>query len=199
MAKSATLQTIADKLNVSRSTVSRVLNGTYHENGISEATAKIVIAKANDLKYIKNESARLLRTQKTNTIGVIVRDITNPFYSEFVKIIENLLYTRGYTVIICNTNYDFISEQGHINSLLSRKVDGIVWSPVGNSYKNILFVRERNVPIILFDSIVDSIDTDCIVVNNELGVNKAVDYLITVRGHRNNEDVSKSSNPITDI
>lgn len=183
LVKSTTLQTIADELHLSRSTVSRVLSGNYKKHGISKSTSEAVIAKANDLKYIKNESARSLRTQKTNTIGVIVRDITNLFYSQFVKNIEYHLYVKGYTVIICNTDYDLAKERGHIENLLSRKVDGIIWSPIEKSNDNIMFVKERNIPLILFDCKIDMIESDFVVVDNEISVTNAVDYLIAL-GHR---------------
>ena len=97
----ATLQTIADKVNVSRSTVSRVLNNIWKKYGISQVTADKITSLAKDLHYIKNEAARSLRAKKTFTIGVVIRDITNPFYSQLVKFVESALYTKGYTIIIC--------------------------------------------------------------------------------------------------
>jgi len=106
----ATLQTIADMVNVSRSTVSRVLNNKWKKHGICQATADKITSRAKELHYLKNEAARSLRDKKTFTIGVIVRDITNLFYSQLVKFVESALYTKGYTIIICNTSYDLDRE-----------------------------------------------------------------------------------------
>lgn len=141
------------------------------------------MAKAQELNYIKDEGARSLRMKKTSIIGVIVRDITNPFYSQFVKEIEDALYKRGYTIMICNTGYDLEKEKGHINVLLSRKVDGIILSPTQESNDNIIMIKKHNMPLILFDCKISGIDVDSILVDNETGAKEAVEYLISV-GHK---------------
>ncbi len=179
----ATLQTIADKVNVSRSTVSRVLNNKWKKYGISQVTADKITSLAKDLHYIKNEAARSLRAKKTFTIGVVIRDITNPFYSQLVKFVESALYTKGYTIIICNTGYDLDKENGHINVLLSRRVDGIILSPIQNSIENISIIKDRNVPLALFDCKIDKFDADYILVDNEAGTMEAVNHLIA-QGHK---------------
>jgi len=179
----ATLQTIADMVNVSRSTVSRVLNNKWKKHGISQATADKITSRAKELHYLKNEAARSLRKKKTFTIGVIVRDITNPFYSQLVKFVESSLYTKGYIIIICNTNYDLDRESGHINVLLSRRVDGIILSPIQKSIKNIFKIKDRNVPLALFDCKINKFDADYILVDNEAGTMEAVNHLIA-HGHK---------------
>ena len=178
-----TLQTIADSVHVSRSTVSRVLNRQWKENGISEATARVIIAKAQELSYIKNESARSLRAKRTFTVGEVVRDITNTFYAQIIKFIEEAFYSKKYIIIICNTNYDLNKESGHINALLSRKVDGIILSPVQKSIDNILLIKKQNVPLVLFDSKIEGIEADYVVVDSETGSEEAVSHLISL-GHR---------------
>lgn len=177
-----TLQTIADLVNVSRSTVSRVLNNKWKEYGISQVTANKITSRAENLHYLKNEAARSLRKKKTFTIGVIVRDITNPFYSQLVRFVESALYTKGYTIIICNTGYDLDKEKGHINVLLSRRVDGIILSTIQKSIENISIINERNVPLALFDCQIDGFEADSILVDNEAGTMGAVNYLIS-QGH----------------
>ena len=179
----ATLQTIANIVKVSRSTVSRVLNNKWEDYGISQATADKIISKAKDLHYIKNEAALSLRLKKTFTIGVIVKDITNPFYSQLVKFVENALYTKGYNIIICNTGYDLDKENGHINILLSRWVDGIILSPIQKSIENISIIKFRNVPLVLFDCNIDEMKADYVLVDNEAGTMKAIEYLIS-QGHK---------------
>ncbi len=178
-----TLQTIADLVHVSRSTVSRVLNRQWKENGISEATAKVIIAKAQELSYVKNESARSLRAKRTFTVGVVVRDITNTFYAQIIKFIEEAFYTKKYIIIICNTNYDLKKESGHITVLLSRKVDGIILSPVQKSIDNIMRIKKQNVPLVLFDSKIEGIEADYVVVDSETGSEEAVSHLIS-HGHK---------------
>jgi len=170
-------------VNVSRSTVSRVLNNKWKKHGISQATADKITSRAKELHYLKNEAARSLRKKKTFTIGVIVRDITNPFYSQLVKFVESSLYTKGYIIIICNTNYDLDRESGHINVLLSRRVDGIILSPIQKSIKNIFKIKDRNVPLALFDCKINKFDADYILVDNEAGTMEAVNHLIA-QGHK---------------
>ena len=182
MARTVTLQTIADIVGVSRSTVSRVLSDQQMNHRISAGTAESITDTAKELNYIKNEGARSLRVKKTQTIGVIVRDITNPFYSQLVKHIENALYQEGYTVIISSTGYDLNKERGHINLLLSRKVDGIILSPIQKSYENVLLVKEHDLPLVLFDCKIDEIESDYVVVSNESSSVKGVDHLISL-GH----------------
>lgn len=183
MAPTATLQTIADIVGVSRFTVSRVLSDQHRNHRISPSTAKSIIETANGLNYIKNEGARSLRVRKTSTIGVIVRDITNPFYAQIVKHIENALYKEGYTVIISSTGYDLAKEIGHINVLLSRKVDGIILSPIQKSHENVLVITEHDLPLILFDCKIDEVQSDYVVVSNEASSANAVNHLISL-GHR---------------
>lgn len=165
-----TFQVIADAIHVSRSTVSRVLNAQWKEHGISASTALKITTLAKDLRYIKNEAARSLRSKKTFTIGVIIRDITNPFYSQLVKFVESSLYANGYTIIICNTGYDLDKENVLINVLLSRRVDGIILSPIQKSIENISIIKDRNVPLALFDCMIDDFETASMLLPNPLTV-----------------------------
>ena len=181
--KPTTLQVIADSIQVSRSTVSRVLNAQWKEHGISVSTAKKIMAKAKKLNYIKNVGAQSLRAKKTFTIGIIVKDITNPFYSQLVKFVESALYANGYTIIICNTGYDLDKEKTLINVLLSRRVDGIILSPIRKSTENISIIKDQNVPLTIFDCMIDDFEADYILVNNEAGTMEAVNYLIS-QGHK---------------
>ncbi|MCH7574358.1 MAG: LacI family DNA-binding transcriptional regulator [Candidatus Marinimicrobia bacterium] len=183
MVPTVTLQTIADIVGVSRSTVSRVLSDQQNHHRISARTAKSITLTAKELNYIKNEGARSLRVKKTSTIGVIVRDITNPFYAQLVKHIDNALYQEGYTVIISSTGYDLAKERGHISFLLSRKVDGIILSPIQKSYENVLLVKEHDLPLVLFDCKIDEIESDYVVVSNEASSANGVNHLTSL-GHR---------------
>ncbi len=188
-----TLQVIADAIHVSRSTVSRVLNAQWKEHGISASTAHKITTLAKDLRYIKNEAARSLRSKKTFTIGIIVKDITNPFYSQLVKFVESALYVNGYTIIICITGYDLDKENVLINVLLSRRVDGIILSPIQKSIENISIIKDRNVPLVLFDCMIDDFEADYILIDNEAGAKEAVNYLIS-QGHKKIAYIGGNSN-----
>jgi LacI family transcriptional regulator len=161
------------------------LNDRWKEHGISPATAQLIMSKAKELNYIRNEGARSLRARKTFTIGVVVRDITNTFYAQLVKFLEDALFRHGYTVIICNTGYDLDKESKHIKRLLRRRVDGIILSPVqktGESVEDILLIKTHDVPLVLFDCRLDAVEADYVLVDNETGAYEAVKLLISL-GH----------------
>ena len=95
--KKASLKDIAESLGVSKALVSLVLNGKGDERGINKQTQEKVRLKAKELNYIPNQYARGLRIGRTNTIGVIVPDISNVFYGKLCKAIEQEAYAKGIT------------------------------------------------------------------------------------------------------
>ena len=104
--KRVSLADIADSLNVSKSTVSFVLNGKGKQFNISERTQQLILDKAKELNYVPNFFAKGLREGKTSTIGLVLSDISNPFYSEMTKAIQEKLYDLGYSLFIVSTNDD---------------------------------------------------------------------------------------------
>ena len=109
--KKISLKDIAESLGVSKALVSLVLNGKGDERGINKQTQEKVRLKAKELNYIPNQYARGLRVGRTNTIGVIVPDISNVFYGTLFKAIEQVAYSKGYNLIISNTYEDVQKEK----------------------------------------------------------------------------------------
>src|SRR5690606_37346752 len=122
--KKASLKDIAESLGVSKALVSLVLNDKGDERGINKQTQEKVRQKAKELNYIPNQYARGLRIGRTNTIGLIVPDISNSFYGILCKSIEQEAYLRGYNLIISNTYEDSQKEKKLITDLINRNIDG---------------------------------------------------------------------------
>lgn len=119
------IQDVAKKANVGVGTVSRVLNNNRY---VSEKTRKKVEAAIEELQYTPNELARNLYHKKTNTIAVIVPDISNPFYSSLVNEIEQYLRMQGYKTLLCNTVGEKTNEALYLNMLERNMVDGVLTS-----------------------------------------------------------------------
>ncbi|WP_251861385.1 LacI family DNA-binding transcriptional regulator [Clostridium sp. Marseille-Q2269] len=172
--KKISLKEIAELSGVSIATVSRVLNN----NGrFSEETGKRVMDIIKEHDYTVNMAAKSLRVSKSKTIGVIVPDINNEFFSNVVLEIEKFFFDKGYSVFICNTNQDELKEEAYFRSLDSKLVDGIICI---SGRENIpLDVIKRNIPIVCIDRKPKS-DTNAIYVESDhyLGGFMATEELI---------------------
>src|SRR6056300_1240730 len=124
--KKVSLKDIADSLGVSKALVSLVLNGKGDERGINKNTQERVRVKAKELNYVPNQYARGLRVGRTDTIGVIVPDISNAFYGKLCKAIEQEAYRKGFNFIISNTYEDVQKEKKLITDLINRNIDGLI-------------------------------------------------------------------------
>jgi LacI family transcriptional regulator len=124
--KKITIKDIANELNISPSSVSRALSD---EPGVSPSLRKEIVDAAERLNYIPNSSAKSLKTRKTQTVGLIVSDIRNPFFLDFMSGIETVLFPRGYKFIVCDIGEDFEKERVTSNGSTKHVVEGIL-SPV---------------------------------------------------------------------
>ncbi|NSJ92685.1 LacI family transcriptional regulator, partial [Coprococcus sp. MSK.21.13] len=123
--RKVTMMDIAKIANVSKTTVSMVINN--RDSGISKETRKKILDIAEELNYIPNSLARSLSTKKSGTIGIILPDITNPYFSEMARAIEDVANSLGHNVIFCNTDNEEIKEEKYTRLLLSKAVDGIIF------------------------------------------------------------------------
>jgi LacI family transcriptional regulator len=180
---SSTLQDIADKTHVSVSTVSRVLHDTSNKYKISEKTQAKVKQAAKGLGYRVNALARGLRVQKTDEIGVIVPDISNPFFSAVIKSLAGELRKRGYSIVVYDSDEDIAIERSSIKSLLEKQVDGLLIASVGQDFSHIQKIRDAEIPLVMLDRYFEALDVDSISVDNVKGSLLAVNHLIK-EGHR---------------
>ena len=175
--KKISLKDIAESLGVSKALVSLVLNGKGDERGINKQTQERVKLKAKELNYIPNQYARGLRIGRTNTIGVIVPDISNIFYGKLCKAIEQEAYAKGYNLIISNTYEDVYKEKKLITDLINRNIDGLILASSFDSKNELEGLKENNVPLVLVDRVFEGLDVDSVSVSNTDGAEKAVDFL----------------------
>jgi LacI family transcriptional regulator len=175
--KKASLKDIAESLGVSKALVSLVLNGKGDERGINRQTQEKVRVKAKELNYIPNQYARGLRIGRTNTIGVIVPDISNIFYGKLCKAIEHEAYSKGYNLIISNTYEDAQKEKKLISDLINRNIDGLILASSFDDKNEIEGLRQNDFPLILVDRTFENFDVDSITVSNKEGAAKAVEFL----------------------
>ncbi len=176
-----TIQEIAKAANVSPATVSRVMNNSPL---VREDTVKLVRSVMENLGYQPNELARSLRSSNTKTIGVIVSDILNPFYTSVVRGIEDGANASRYNIMLCNTDQKPEKEAQYLNALIAKQVDGII---IASSYgisnydevigtRPVVFIDRRPMPQM-------SMKYDMVLVQNQQGARLAVRHLLD-RGYR---------------
>src|SRR5215212_8209912 len=166
--ETATIKDIAKALNLSTSTVSRALRGSYE---ISPETKKMVLEYAEKINYRPNPIALSLKERRSRSIGVVVSEIANNFFSQAINGIESIAYNRGYHVIITQTHESFDRETANVQHLLSRHVDGLLVSLSAQTtdtsqYK---YLHEKGFPIVFFDRIAADINTHRVVADNFKG------------------------------
>lgn len=178
VARKVLLKDIANKVGVSTALVSYVLNGKEKEARVGKEIAKKIRKVAKDLNYQPNLIARGLKFGKTKTLGLIVADISNPFFSTLARIIENEAKKNGYTVIFGSSDEQLDKSDALISTLLNRQVDGLIITPVEGSEGQIADVQKRGVPLVLIDRGFKEFETNTVVINNRDVTYNAVNLLI---------------------
>jgi len=174
-----TIYDIAEKANVSISTVSRVFNKS---TSVSKKTRKKVENAIEELNYIPNAIARSLANKSSNTIGLIVSDISNPYFASVIDGIESILGTEGYSAILCDTRYSLEREKKYLAQMLEKRVDGIIIFSVYQSDYSFIKTAKNIIPFVSIQS--DFGETDTINTHDEKGAYDAVQHLIDL-GHKN--------------
>lgn len=176
------IKELADYLGLSATTVSRVLNGKASSFRISDATSKKVLEAASLLHYRPNKIARGLKLTRTETLGLIIPDIANPFFASIAKIIELESRKRGYSLILCDSLDDTATEQELLQLMWGRKVDGIIIAPVGLQHEHIDAISQMGIPVLIIDRIFPDNQLPYVTTDNYNGAYEAVKYLIK-HGH----------------
>jgi LacI family transcriptional regulator len=175
--ETATIKDIAKALNLSTSTVSRALRGSYE---ISPETKKLVLEYAEKINYRPNPIALSLKERRSRAIGVVVSEIANNFFSQAINGIESIAYNRGYHVIISQSHESQEREMVNTQHLASRSVDGLLVSLSSETTDLSHFrqLHEKGLPIVFFDRVTNEIETHKVVANNRLGAFHATEHLI---------------------
>ena len=175
--EAVTIKDIAKALGLSTSTVSRALRDSYE---ISPETKKLVLEYAEKINYHPNPIALSLKERRTHSIGVIVCEIANSFFSQAINGIESIAHNNGYNVTIAQSRESFERELLNLQYLTSRSVDGLIIS-VSTETSDFTYFKEMNekgLPIVFFDRVVDEIKTHKVIVDNYKGAYDATTHLI---------------------
>ncbi len=178
--ETATMIDVAQMANVSTATVSHVINNSRY---VSEETRQKVHAAIAALNYRGNGLARMLRSNQTQSIGLLISDIANPFFPDVVRGVEDVASAHGYSVILCNTDENADKERHYLDVLLDKRVDGFVVTPSGGNQEYFQELLTAGVPISFVDRWLPSIEVDTAMVNNVEEAHRAVTHLID-HGHR---------------
>jgi LacI family transcriptional regulator len=180
--KKETLITISERTGFSVSTVSRVLGGKANKYRISDKTINVISEEARKCNYTPSLLAKGLRTSKTNTIGLLVPGIENPYFANIASIVISEARKIGYTIVLVDTMESEKNEQEGIESLLARMVDGMIVVPSGSNPEFLESV-DRRTPVVLIDRHFEPTTLSYVTTNNYEGGFEATKYLIDF-GHR---------------
>jgi LacI family transcriptional regulator len=176
--KSVSIKDIANEVGVSTTTVSFVLNGKAKEKRISEDLKNEILKIASRLNYRPNQIARGLRTGQTHTLGLIVEDISNPFFANLAKVVEEEADKFGYTVMFCCTENNESKASNLINMLNHRQMDGFIITPTPGMEEDIMRLTEQKKPLVLIDRYFPDLDSSYVTVDNYKGAYEATRYLV---------------------
>lgn len=176
--KKVSLKDIAEAAGVSTALVSFVLNGKKDEYRVGEETAKRILRIAGEMNYQPNIAAQSLRSGKTKTIGLVVSDISNPFFAQVARLLEDEASKYGYTVLFGSSDEDAAKMETVTSSLINKGVDGLIIVPCENSENYINTLVKNNVPIVLFDRYFPDINVSYVAFNNFNGAYTATRHLL---------------------
>ncbi|MFE7083970.1 LacI family DNA-binding transcriptional regulator [Priestia megaterium] len=179
MAQRVNVYDVAKKAGVSQATVSRVLNNHHY---LKEKTKEKVLNAINELGFTRDELARGLAQRKTNTIGLIVGDISNPFYAESTSFIIEQAAILGYDVIVTNTNHKDELLEKAVHSLTGKRVDGMIISSINRQSPKLEELNRSGFPIVFYGSGIKDSNMNYVGVQNELGIELSVEHLVKL-GH----------------
>jgi LacI family transcriptional regulator len=182
--KKVSINDIAKQLGISITTVSFILNGRAKEKRISDKLVKTVLDLVEELNYKPNTLARSLRTGKTNIIGLMVEDISDPFFGNIARLIEENAYKNGYKIIYCSTENKTEKTLELIQMFRDRHVDGYIIVPPEGIEDEIKSLIASNKPVVLFDRHLPAVDTDYVVIDNKASAYHATEHLIN-NGYKN--------------
>jgi LacI family transcriptional regulator len=178
--KKTSIKDIAKEASVAISTVSHVINETKF---VSDKTREKVLKAIKKLSYRPNIIARGLRTKSIKTIGVLLPDISQPFFAQVLRGIEEAARTRNYTLIMGCTFYDIDEEERQMNSMIDQSIDGLMFFCGYDTYNHIKRVYDSNIPVVVLDREIDDKKIPSVLIDNTLAMEMAIEYLIKL-GHR---------------
>jgi DNA-binding LacI/PurR family transcriptional regulator len=172
--KAIRLTDVAERAGVSTATVSRVLNGL---GPTSEDVRTRVLRAAKELDYHPNWLARSLRARRTNTVGLVLPDIENPFFTSLVKGAERAAGTRGWNLILCNSDEDVEREEALVRTLAERKIDGLLLCAAAGPHDFLARYR-GHLPLVAVNRLIPGASVPSVTADNEQGAYDAASHLL---------------------
>jgi LacI family transcriptional regulator len=176
----ATIHDVAKMAGVAPITVSRVINQSGY---FSSETQQRVEEAISQLGYVPNTLARSLRSKRTNTLALILTDITNPFFTTLARGVEDAASDAGFTVVFCNSDESESKEQKYLNVLLQKQVDGFLVVPACSKIDSIERIQRQGVPVVVLDRRIPEANIDIVRCDSEDGAYQLTKLLISL-GHR---------------
>lgn len=176
----AKLKDIAQELNLSISTISRVVNG---KGRVSQETRRRVLTAVKRYDYKPNELAQSLRLRDSKTIGVIVPDITNSFFANIIKGVQAVCKNDGYSVVACNSDYDVSLEEAALHLMLYKQVSGLVLASVGNTLDIVHSYKNMDIPVVFVNNMPPSTESCDTVMMNDVAASFNLTNELIERGY----------------
>jgi LacI family transcriptional regulator len=173
------MKDVAALAQVSLGTVSNVINSPEL---VSDTTRERVVSAISKLGWVPNESARQLRAGRSRTLGVVVMDIANPFFTDLVLGAEDYVDERGYSVQVSNSAQEPGREHNHLQLLAQQRVGGVLLAPIWGLSDQVRQLRRRGIPVVLLDRAGDATDLCSVSVDDVEGGRLAVQHLLD-QGH----------------
>jgi LacI family transcriptional regulator len=176
----ASMKDVANKAGVSTATVSNALN---HPELVSAATAVRIHQAIEELGFVRNGTAVNLRAGKSRSIGLVVPDIGNPFFTDIARGAEDMAGARQYAMVLCSTDEDQEKQERYLRLLIQQGVDGLLIRPNDEDEEPLLALRERGLSVVLINRQTENRNFCSVVVDGERGSEESVDYLAGL-GHK---------------
>ncbi|MGY1743049.1 MULTISPECIES: LacI family DNA-binding transcriptional regulator [unclassified Blastococcus] len=176
----SSIRDVAGRAGVSVGTVSNVLN---RPELVSESTRSRVLDAIAELGFVRNESARQLRAGSSRSVGLVVLDIANPFFTDVARGVEEVVDAAGLSMVLCNTDDRPAREKAHLATLAEQRVQGVLITPTAELSDDIAALRDRGIPVVLVDRRAPTADQCAVSTDDVLGGRLAAGHLLE-RGHR---------------
>lgn len=190
-----TIRDVAKRAGVATMTVSRVINNSGY---VSEATRTKVEAAIAELGYVPNMLGHSLRFNQTNTLALVLTDITNPFWTTLARGAEDAAQEKGYSIILCNTDESLEKQEQYLNMLLKRRIDGFLFVPAGDKAESVRLIQKQKIGVVILDRNIPNVDVDIVRGNSFDGAYQLTRHLIEL-GHKHIVILSGPKNISTSV
>jgi LacI family transcriptional regulator len=190
-----TIRDVAKRAGVATMTVSRVINNSGY---VSDATRAKVESAIAELGYVPNMLGPSLRFNQTNTLALVLTDITNPFWTTLARGVEDAAQEKGYSVILCNTDESIQKQDQYLTMLLKRRIDGILFVPADNRPEPVQLIQKHKIGVVMLDRTVTNVDVDIVRGDSFGGAYQLAKHLVEL-GHEHIAILSGPKNISTSV